>query len=240
MVIGAVEEESATSRGAREVLQRFNPDYTIIGEPGGWDRITIGYKGRLLMDCCLERESGHSAGRMEGPCAEMVDFWNRLTDMSRRINEGKERLFSRLDLSLRRINSGGDGLKEWVEATVGARIPPGLDLPSLKEEILSLAGGIELVFYGEEAPFRARKNTPLARAFLAAIRRAGGNPAFKVKTGTSDMNVVGPVWKCPIVAYGPGDSALDHTPNEHIEIEEYKKAIGVLRDVLRNLAELYR
>ncbi len=81
---------------------------------------------------------------------------------------------------------------------------------------------------------RAGKNNPLVRAFLAAIRAQNGVPSFKVKTGTSDMNVVtrpGPhttpivpegivssgTWDCPILAYGPGDSSLDHTPHEHID-----------------------
>jgi LysW-gamma-L-lysine carboxypeptidase len=49
------------------------------------------------------------------------------------------------------------------------------------------------------------------------------------------MNVVGPAWGCPIVAYGPGDSTLDHTPNEHIAITEYRKAIDVLTQVLESL-----
>jgi LysW-gamma-L-lysine carboxypeptidase len=40
--------------------------------------------------------------------------------------------------------------------------------------------------------------------------------------------VVGPVWNCPIVAYGPGDSRLDHTPNEHIDIAGYLQAIAIL------------
>jgi LysW-gamma-L-lysine carboxypeptidase len=55
---------------------------------------------------------------------------------------------------------------------------------------------------------------------------------FVLKTGTSDMNVVAPVWRCPIVAYGPGDSALDHTPNEHLDLDEYWKAVNVLENVL--------
>jgi LysW-gamma-L-lysine carboxypeptidase len=49
------------------------------------------------------------------------------------------------------------------------------------------------------------------------------------------MNVVGPLWNCPIVAYGPGDAALDHTPEEHIVLEEYHQAIAVLANVLRSL-----
>ena len=60
-------------------------------------------------------------------------------------------------------------------------------------------------------------------------------PGFVVKTGTSDMNVVAPVWQCPIVAYGPGDSALDHTPHEHLELDEYWTAVLVLERWLRLL-----
>ena len=77
------------------------------------------------------------------------------------------------------------------------------------------------------------------RSFLAAIRAqevAGAKPAFLVKTGTSDMNVVAPIWRCPIVAYGPGDSALDHTPHEHLELDEYWKAVAILETSLRELA----
>jgi LysW-gamma-L-lysine carboxypeptidase len=55
---------------------------------------------------------------------------------------------------------------------------------------------------------------------------------FVLKTGTSDMNVVGPAWQCPIVAYGPGDSALDHTPNEHLPLDEYWKAVKVIEQTL--------
>ncbi len=82
--------------------------------------------------------------------------------------------------------------------------------------------------------YRAEKNTPLVRAFLAAIRKSGGSPVFTMKSGTSDMNLVAPVWGCPTVAYGPGDSSLDHTPEEHILISEYQRAIKILADVLRD------
>jgi LysW-gamma-L-lysine carboxypeptidase len=49
------------------------------------------------------------------------------------------------------------------------------------------------------------------------------------------MNVVAPVWGTPILAYGPGDSSLDHTPHEHILIPEYLRAVEVLAGVLATL-----
>ena len=81
------------------------------------------------------------------------------------------------------------------------------------------------------------KNSPLVRAFLNGIRSEGGKPRFVYKTGTADLNVVAPVWKCPAVVYGPGDSALDHTPNEHISLDEYQKAVDVLAGTLQKLTE---
>ena len=50
------------------------------------------------------------------------------------------------------------------------------------------------------------------------------------------MNVVGPTWGQNIVAYGPGDSRLDHTPDEHIRLDEYAHAIEVLEQVLHMVA----
>ena len=95
---------------------------------------------------------------------------------------------------------------------------------------------IELSWRGEEVAHRAEKSTALARLFLNAIRDCGGKPSFVYKTGTSDMNVVAPIWNCPILAYGPGDSALDHTPDEHLAMEDYHRAQEVVANVLRNLS----
>ena len=102
----------------------------------------------------------------------------------------------------------------------------------------ALAEDAEIHFAGDEPAHRAPKNTPLVRSFLSAIRSQGGTPAFALKTGTSDMNIVGPVWNCPIVAYGPGDSSLDHTPDEHLSLTEYGDAIAVLQEALAGLAEV--
>ncbi|MBP8293855.1 MAG: M20/M25/M40 family metallo-hydrolase, partial [Caldilineaceae bacterium] len=94
---------------------------------------------------------------------------------------------------------------------------------------------ITLRFSSYEPAWRGERSNPLCRSFLAALRAVA--PAeklgFVVKTGTSDMNVVGPAWNCPILAYGPGDSSLDHTPDEHVALDEYWRAVRVLEEAVR-------
>ena len=72
--------------------------------------------------------------------------------------------------------------------------------------------------------------------FNQVFRANNVRPHLKLKTGTSDMNVVGPIWNCPIAAYGPGDSSLDHTPDEHIGLEDYLRAVALLSEVLSRLS----
>jgi LysW-gamma-L-lysine carboxypeptidase len=234
VVIGAVEEEAASSRGARYVEPLRRPQFAVIGEPSGWSGITLGYKGRLWIDYALERPVRHSAGPGTSAPEEAVDFWHSLRALATDFNRERKQ-FETLDPSLRRINSSADGFAERAEQLISLRVPVGFDVESFKGSARSLAGDASLAFSNEDAPFRADKNNALVRAFLGGIRAAGGEPRFKLKTGTSDMNVVGPAWGCPIVAYGPGDSTLDHTPNEHISLAEYRKAIAVLVDVLESL-----
>ncbi len=235
-VVGAVEEEAASSRGARQLLGR-RPAMAIIGEPSGWERITLGYKGRLLVDVRCEQPVAHSAGPEAGAAERAAELWLAVREYADAYNQGRERRFDRLDPSLRAICSESDGLCEWAEATIGLRLPPGLAPAQVQAEIASRCSApVELSFRGAERAFLAPKSSPIVAALLAGIRAAGGRPAFSLKTGTSDMNVVGPAWGCPIAAYGPGDSALDHTPEEHLELAEYQRAVEVLAAALTEIA----
>lgn len=234
-LIGATEEEAASSRGAHFARDRYAPTACVIGEPSGWDRVTLGYKGRLVAHYRLEQPAAHSAGELRAAPETMVAFWHAVEQRCAAHNAGREKRFEQLSPSLRRVASGGDGLADWAEATIGLRLPEGVDPAALAEELRAMAGDAALRFEGGCPAFRSPRTTPLAGAFVRAIRAHGGRPAFLHKTGTADMNVVGPAWGCPIVAYGPGDSRLDHTPDEHIELEEYLRAIGVLADVLATL-----
>src|SRR5258708_28360763 len=77
VVIGAVEEEAATSRGARAVVEHYQPLACIIGEPSGSKAVTIGYKGRVLVEYCITRPVSHSAGPQQNASEVAATFWSR-------------------------------------------------------------------------------------------------------------------------------------------------------------------
>jgi LysW-gamma-L-lysine carboxypeptidase len=188
----------------------------------------------------------HTAGPDASVASVVVDLWNWVTAHAARINAGREKAFDQLSPSLRRfVTSMTPEMIDTVDAQFAWRLPLGFDSAGFITEIAAaaaaLGGGrttIECQFRGLEQPYRGDRNNALVRSFLSAIRRADPHvqPGFVLKTGTSDMNVVGPVWRCPIVAYGPGDSALDHTAHEHLCLDEYWRSISVLEAALRSLA----
>lgn len=237
VVVGAVQEEDARGQGAHHLLETMEqPNCVIVGEPSHWEGITLGYKGILSMGYRWAQPGGHSAGGQMGPAKKAVTFWNRLMIYSEELGHGRSGHFDTLDPALRTFHTFSEGPNEGVEMNIVLRLPPGADVADLEQKMLGWCDGAELSFRGYEPAYEGKKSTPLVRALLRAVRTEGGRPRFKLKTGTSDMNVVGAVWDCPMVAYGPGDSALDHTPEEHIDLGEYRRSIDVLARALETLA----
>jgi N-acetyl-ornithine/N-acetyl-lysine deacetylase len=243
IIVGAAEEETATSRGARAVLGHWRPAYAIIGEPSGASALTLGYKGRLLVSYRIAAPVAHTARPEESVCARGSAFWQIVYQAADRWNSThvssseSASHFALLMPSLRAIRSGSDGFTDWCELEIGYRLPPQFDIAALEAWLTSQAAadGAQVAFRGAEPAYRAPRHGPLVSAFMRAMRAEGMGPTFKLKTGTSDMNVVGPIWNCPILAYGPGDASLDHTPDEHINLAEYHQGVAVLERVLADL-----
>jgi LysW-gamma-L-lysine carboxypeptidase len=232
IVIGAVEEEAASSRGARHVVDKFAPQACIIGEPSGWDAVTLGYKGCLRLALEFEAPVGHSAGPLPPVAEAAAELWQTLKLWCADFNAGRPQLFDQVLPSLQEFVTRTDGLHEQARLRIGFRLPPDFDPSWLEAVVREAAPDTPHEFHGHELAWSSAAGSSLVRCLRRAILEAGGRAALKRKTGTSDMNVVGPVWGCPIVAYGPGDSSLDHTPGEHLVLEEYERAIAVLRAAL--------
>jgi [amino group carrier protein]-lysine/ornithine hydrolase len=227
VVIGAVEEET-TSRGARHLATSMAaPHGLVILEPSGWDAVTIGYKGSVRIRVSIAQPQAHSAGREPSAADRCIDVVRALQDCTWASSD-EASVFDRVDIRVLRFASKSDGLVDRATVEIGMRTPPGCDVGALLDIARSIAGHGEVTVLTQTPGIRTRRDSALAREFTRAIRAAGGAPRFKLKTGTSDLNVLAPAWGCPAVAYGPGDSGLDHTPEERVSIGELERAVNVL------------
>ncbi len=248
VVIGAVGEE-ADSDGARYVVDQYRPQSAIIGEPSQWNRITLGYKGTAWLETTFRSPSSHTASNRPSVCEAAFLFWDSLLKWTQAYNEGKERQFDQVTPRLRGFSSSEDGFYDLATLRIGVRLPCEVspqDWYRRVEDLFQCLEGVECHLQPSGYPipaYRAEKNTPLVRAFLQSIRAVAAAegestaPSFALKTGTADLNIVAPVWNCPAVAYGPGDSNLDHTPEEHLSVKEYHRAVKVLEKVLHSLTQ---
>jgi len=237
VVIGAVEEER-DSKGARFVAGQYKPDFAIIGEPNQWDRIALGYKGSAWANITVKCGQAHTASGAQTASEAAVETWLRIKAYAESFNAEKRKTFDRLLLTLRGMESGSDDFEQWARLNVGVRLPVEVSPEAWYQSLNEIAQGaiVEPIGFAISA-WVCEKNTLLVRTFLKGIRSQGGEPRFVYKTGTADLNIVAPVWGCPAVVYGPGDSALDHTPEEHILLADYAKAVSVLSHVLCCLTE---
>lgn len=235
VVIGAVEEER-DSAGARFAVNQYKPDFAIIGEPNRWDRVALGYKGSAWANVTVKCGQAHTASGEMTACESAIEVWLKIRAYTDSFNAEKHKAFDKLLPTLRGMRSGSDDFEQWACLRVGVRLPATVSPNDWYEKLNEISAGAIVEPSGFAVPaWSCEKNTLLVRAFLRAIRSLEANPSFVYKTGTADLNIVAPVWNCPALAYGPGDSALDHTPNEHISLEEYDKAVRVLSEALTRL-----
>jgi len=237
VIIGAVGEES-DSVGARQVIEQFHPVMTIIGEPSSWDRITLGYKGSVGVKIVSQQAAAHSAGEGQSASEAVIDDWFEIKKWAEQHNLGQARVFDQVSPGISGMRSANDGFEESASLEISFRLPISMDPGELYQHLGAIIKFSRIEELNEPIPaYLGDKNNPLVRAFIKTIRAHGGQPRFVRKTGTSDMNLVAPSWKSPILAYGPGDSTLDHTPHEHISLAEYHRSVRILTSVLQMLVD---
>ena len=231
-VIGCVDEESE-STGAKHLLEAItSPNAVIIGEPSGWDAITLGYKGSLSLTYQFQVTGAHTGAYQNTPAEKAFEFYGSLIDSSSNIGTG----FEGISINLKEINTSSDAIVDGVVMNLNVRTPVGFDLQQFQDVVSSLKQNATCEISEHTPAVKAPKNNNLVRAFLGSMRSHNIRPKFKNKTGTSDMNLL-QAWDCPILAYGPGDSKLDHTPHEHLDLGEYQRAIEVLTGVIERFAQ---
>ncbi len=155
-----------------------------------------------------------------------------------------------LNISITIIRGGhySNVIPPECETTLDIRIPPGLSSKTVESDLLTIVEEskgkspeteLTLTFAEATEPYDAPTNSLLMRAFQRSIiKTLSAKPVLTHKTGTGDMNTMAHIMGIPCVTYGPGDSTLEHTDGEFVEVLDYLNSIKVLEGVFEELRTL--
>jgi acetylornithine deacetylase len=226
-VVGAVEEE-ISSAGGFHVRDHYPADAVIVGEPSGARRLTLGYHGLCKLAVSVREPAAHTAVPDRRTAAD------RLTNLLELIRAEVLATSTAAIVAIPSLRAGNHGVAHQGSAVIEMRVPQGVDVQDIASVVLRvIPADVRVELLRATPSVVTPRSDPLASAFSRALRARGLPPRFVTKTGTSDMNTLATTWRgVPMVAYGPGDSRLDHTPHEQLSAEEYRLAIQVLGDAI--------
>jgi len=253
LVVGVVDEEGS-SRGIKHLIKEgIPPDYAIFGEPSGVEKVTVGYKGSLRLKITCRTQTGHSAAPwlFENAIEKAFEIWGEI----RKLHLPGEKLGSRfysITSCLAKIKGGevASTVPSKCDIHVDLRVPPQFTSRKVFNGVSEIINeyqidnprvSVKVKIEDLADPFEVNQGSPLVQALSWSIRKVRHKPVTLLKkTGTGDMNVLGRAMNIPVVTYGPGDSRLDHTSNEHIDIQEYLDSIQVYREAIMKLLQLHK
>jgi [amino group carrier protein]-lysine/ornithine hydrolase len=255
ILVAAVVEEEATSRGVKHLItQGITADYAIFGEPSGVENVTIGYKGQIQLKIVLKTETGHASTPwlFDNSLEKAIELWEQIKNASS---------YPSLDPSASPYNAVTACLVKLVggratsvvpfeaEMNLDVRVPIQFSTSQVFQQIQKIITkyqaanpkvSVKANVLDTVEPFEVNKSSPLVHVLASSVRKVLNKPATLLhKTGTGDMNILGKAMNLPIVTYGPGDSHLDHTLDEHIDVSEYLNSIAVYKETLLRLGELH-
>lgn len=251
LTFAGVTREEGDGLGIHTLIEgRRRDDFAVFGEPSGPARITIGYRGRVGLHLTLKTAAGHAGSPWAGGSAldEFLSVLRRLKAYERR-NALRGDHFGSLSISPTMVAAGTyhNVLPPTCEASFDLRVPPGMKCADVQVRIEEILARVEdanpgTTHFFDEAtePYEADPNSTLVRAFQRAIIKTGSRPTFVKKTGTGDMNTYAAATRAECVTYGPGDSRLSHTDDEHIAIEEYLASIEIVSEAVKQIGILSR
>ncbi|MFJ6513889.1 M20/M25/M40 family metallo-hydrolase [Streptomyces sp. NPDC091406] len=228
-VVGAVQEE-ITGDGAFFARDHYPADAVIVGEPSGAKALTIGYYGLVKARLSTREQTEHTAGK------DVRTAGDRMVEVLRRIREDVAKLDPEAMVAVLGIDARNEGNVQAGEAVVDVRVPPQLEVEELLRTLReATADPVRLEVLRATPGVATPRSSSLVKSFQRAFRATGtARPRFVMKKGSSDMNTLATTWHgIPMVAYGPGDSKLDHTPHEHISAAEFREARSVLDEAVQ-------
>ena len=252
VTMACVTREEGDSLGVKTLIEDGG-DYeaAVFGEPGGANRVALGYRGRVEGVLTAKTHGGHASSSWAHASAvdEALAVVLKMREYEKSNAVGEDHYRS-VNVSVTMIRGGSysNVIPKSCTVTLDVRLPPGATSAAIESD---LAGVLEdhartrsdvafrLRFEEATAAYEAPKDSLVVRAFQRSIIKGlSTRPVLTHKTGTGDMNTLAQLMGIPCVTYGPGDSKLEHTEGEYVEVGDYLSSIKVLKGVIHEFATL--
>jgi LysW-gamma-L-lysine carboxypeptidase len=217
-------------------------DYVVIGEPSNTHNITIGYRGSIVITLTINTEPGHTSNpNVRNAIEDFLTIHQRfLSRLPMTENEGKHRKLTIRPTWIKALTA--DNLHVYYNIRVPYNLTCDMVFAALTEIIDEFNAEdnfakitMKVVDHVDPYQLKHKNNTLLMNLREIISQTTGKPPRLIRKTGTADLNILGNAFPhIPMFAYGPGDSRLDHTNEEHILFEDLHAAIQYLKTALKN------
>lgn len=215
----------------------------VIGEPTG-NGLGLASKGCIWLRACVSGRTSHGAYPERGVNAvEAALQWAGLVKDA--VGAGEHPLLGAPSATITRISGGvkANMVPDRAEITMDIRTLPGTRNAALTETARAGARSlmraqpgllIEPFVDNDRPPVETDENAPVAallsECFCSELGRA---PARTGSAFFSDASVFLQYGAFDTVLFGPGESALAHTPDESVSLDAYRDCVRVYEALLK-------
>lgn len=252
LTVACVTREEGDSLGVNTLIEAGGDyDSAVFGEPGGARRVALGYRGRVEGVLTVKTRGGHASSSWAHTSAvdEAMEIVSKMRDYERSRAIGEDHYRS-VNVSVTMIRGGSfsNVVPRSCTVTLDVRTPVGTASASVESDLQGIVddyartqsnASFHLRFAEATEAYEAPRGSLIVRSFQRSIIKSlSERPIMTHKTGTGDLNTLAQRMGIPCVAYGPGDSRLEHTDGEHVEVRDYLDSIKVLQGVIREYGSL--
>jgi len=241
IIFCATAGEETDSVGVKRFVRNWDKNTKLAGvvipEPTGFD-IVVAHRGILWLKVTTKGKTAHGSAPHLGINAitSMKLFLNELDNFKFDVKPHK--LFGECSMSVNTICGGKaiNVIPDKCSIEIDIRTLPDQDykpiidgfkniFANLKTKDQRFNAEVEIIRITEAMETDSKH--PFVREFCSAV----GINETKVVGFTTDGSIIKQLG-CPIVIFGPGDSAVCHKPDEYIEIADAEKAVQYYKKII--------
>lgn len=236
------DEETGGARGARYLMEHgyYSPDMVVVGEITNRNAIAVGEKGVAIFSLSTKGRTAHASTPWVGVNAidKMMKLLCRV--QSRLEDAFKNRPSGYLPPATLNVGTIQGGVSFNVVAdectvVIDRRTLPGETTASVTQELQDIIDEVKsedpdvdatLQLVGSGDPFETPEDAFICRVAQGTLEELNLDSAFVGYEQVSDGRFFAEKG-IPTILIGPGIAQRAHTPNEHLQLDQYTEAIRI-------------